>query len=70
MTQKPPFRIADAARELGLAYHATHQLLLKGELEGQRTASGRWLVARASVTAYQHRQAAPPIDAPQLSAKA
>ncbi len=41
--------LADAGHMLGWAYWRTRDALLRGELRGGRTPSGRWYVDAASV---------------------
>ena len=55
VTTVPTLTIAEAAKRLGRSYFSTHDLLLRGELEGYR--EGRaWRVLESSVEAVKREK--------------
>lgn len=50
--------LSDAALAIGKSYHATLRLIHVRELDGRKTANGRWEVSRASLGRLLREQTA------------
>lgn len=56
MAQNEWVPLADAAQNLAVGWYSARQLVLRGELEGRRTARGAWEVSVESIERFQAQQ--------------